>query len=120
LPALEQNYLRKKFSYWIFQKILKGLWHDIRFRITLLISLIALVVSFSRDDNIFKRRDLEKEKANLERRLLRDSLELQAIRDTLAALERNDPFLLEKYAREKYNMKKEGETVYKFVEKEKK
>ncbi len=94
--------------------------HSTSARIVLLLSIAAIVVSFMSNDNIFKRHELEQERTRLQEQLSRDSEEIHTIRDTLQLLKTNDKFLLEKLAREKYNMSKEGETVYKFVNKEKK
>ena len=117
---MENEFLRKQYSRWQFQKYLRSLWARKRVRIVLGISVIALIISLARDDNYFTRRKLESERNALETKMQRNTAEINSIRDTLDALKHNDKFLTEKYARERYNMVKEGETVYKFVKKEKK
>jgi len=57
-----------------------------------------------------QKKDLEKEIKQLEQ----DKKELQIVKDKLE----NDPEYIEKVAREKYKMKKEGEKVYQVVEDE--
>ena len=59
-------------------------------------------LSERKDDLIEKTRQLEKETAELDRKIERL---------------KEDPALLERIAREEYGMKKEGETVYKIKEK---
>ncbi len=73
-----------------------------------LAALVVLVVFFGRDvlsswHLRIEIADLEKQKKELQESLRADSLLLERL---------DDPEFLERYARERYLMRKEGETVY--------
>jgi cell division protein FtsB len=65
--------------------------------------------------SVFTHIDLKSKNEALEQRLLRDSIELQSYRDTINALKNGNAWLIEKYARENFNMSKPNETVFKLV-----
>ena len=85
----------------------------------LTISIVFLMCSFMTfgTKGLLKRYSLESEKKALLEKLDQARKEEQKLRDESAALD-NDPKMIEKTAREKYGMVKQGETVYK-VKKEK-
>jgi cell division protein FtsB len=82
-----------------------------------LAALLAYVFVFSRHGYL-RRRELarENERLQLELRVLRD--ENARLREELSRLD--DPEAIEKLAREKLGLVKDGEKVYRFVEKNKK
>ena len=59
-----------------------------------------------------KRLQLEKENKILEEKIKQAKVEQEQLKNQLKLLEK-DSFYIEKAAREKHNMAKEGETVYK-------
>ena len=81
--------------------------------------IVVPVVSFATFSNrgILKRLTLEGEKSAMQAKVQAASLEQRRLRDLSKSLE-NDPRAIEKVAREKYGMVRDGETVYK-VKKEK-
>ena len=82
-----------------------------RIFLTLLISLPLLyLVTFS-NKGILKRMSLEGEKRLMEEKVRQAQVELQRLQDQSRALDR-DGKAIEKVAREKYGMIREGETVY--------
>ena len=92
----------------------------IRHKRTLLAALIVVpVVSFATFSNrgILKRLTLEGEKSAMQAKVHLASQEQRRLQDLSKSLE-NDPKAIEKVAREKYGMVRDGETVYK-VKKEK-
>jgi cell division protein FtsB len=86
---------------------------------TLLFVLLFILLLYLLFDNkgILKRLSLESQHNEWIEKLKADSVETQRLHDQIKALE-GDKKTIEKIAREKYGMKREGETVYQ-VKKEK-
>lgn len=86
---------------------------------TLIIVLFFILLLYLLFDNkgILKRLSLESQHDEWIEKLKADSLESKRLKDQIKALE-GDKKTIEKVAREKYGMKREGETVYQ-VKKEK-
>jgi cell division protein FtsB len=80
---------------------------------TVLIVLISIIFLYLLFDNkgIIKRLSLEAQHREWIEKLQADSAETKRLQEQIKALE-NDNKTIEKTAREKYNMKREGETVY--------
>jgi cell division protein FtsB len=90
---------------------LRKIANNKRIFLTLLISLPLLyLVTFS-NKGILKRVSLENDKRVMEEKVRQAQTELQRLQDQSRALDR-DGKAIEKVAREKYGMIRDGETVY--------
>ena len=85
--------------------------------LTLLIGIPVFSFVMFSNKGILKRMSLESEKQEMEEKVKQALLEQRQLQEQSKALEK-DPKAIEKVAREKYGMIREGETVYK-VKKEK-
>ena len=98
----------------------KRLWRDMakkaakNKRRTLIIALLALLFLYFLFDNkgIIKRIRLEGKKQEMTDQVRADSIESQRLQTQIKALQ-GDQKTMEKIAREKYGMARQGETVYK-------
>jgi cell division protein FtsB len=114
---MDDQYYRKTPSRNVVAARLKAI---IRHRRTLLAALIVVpVLSFVTFSNkgILKRFSLEADKSAMQSKVQAASQEQSRLQDLSKSLD-NDPKAIEKVAREKYGMVRDGETVYK-VKKEK-
>ena len=80
--------------------------------VTLLIALPALSFIIFSNKGILQRYTLEAEKREVLQKIQQAQLERQRLQQESKALD-SDPKAIEKVAREKYGMIKDGETVYK-------
>ena len=78
-----------------------------------LLSFVFLIVwiVFFNEINIFDQKDKLQELSNLNKKKAYYIKEIEAAKQELSDM-KNNPEALEKYAREKYLMKKEGEDIY--------
>jgi len=85
----------------------------------ILLGLLALTLFFiTGPRGTLKLYKIKREKAHLQQDILR--LEQKKARlDSVRSRLKNDPLYIEKIAREKYNMKKKGEKVYRILRDEK-
>ena len=90
---------------------------DRRLRYALLIALPVVVFMTFSNKGLLQRLHLESQKREIQTRILLAEQEQSRLQDQVKALD-SDPRAIEKVAREKYGMIREGETVYK-VRKEK-
>jgi cell division protein FtsB len=111
----EPEFLQKKNSQWQMQKKFKHLWNNKKVKLFLIVSFLFLLIMLLSSKSVFTHIDLKSKNDALEQRLLRDSIELQSYRDTINALKNGNAWLIEKYARENFNMSKPNETVFKLV-----
>ncbi len=79
--------------------------------------VIVLLFFFSGSHNIIQLYESHREKQELIRKI-EEETKRKARLDSIKQKLENDPEYIEKIAREKYNMKKKGEKVYKVIEKE--
>jgi len=96
---------------------LKGILKSKRLNITLLILIPTLSFMTFSNKGILQRVRLESEKRAMQEKILQAQREQNQLLQQSKALD-NDPKTIEKVAREKYGMIRDGETVYK-VKKEK-
>ena len=81
-------------------------------RTALIVALFLLLLYFLFDNKgIITRLRLESEQTEWEEKLRADSAETKHLQEQIKALE-GDKKTIEKTAREKYGMKREGETIY--------
>ncbi len=81
-----------------------------RTAILVLLTFVGLYIVFD-NKGVLKRIRLEHERAEWIQKVKADSIETKRLQDSIRALE-NDKKALEKVARERYGMVREGETVY--------
>ncbi len=96
---------------------LKGILKSKRFNLTLLVLIPVLSFMTFSNKGILQRVRLESEKRTMQGKILQAQREQNQLVQQSKALD-NDPKTIEKVAREKYGMIRDGETVYK-VKKEK-
>jgi cell division protein FtsB len=107
---MDNQYYRKsrpKFAGW-----LKNTFRKKSVVVTLLIALPALSFIIFSNKGILQRYTLEAEKRDMLKKLEQSKFEQSHLKQTSKALD-SDPKAIEKVAREKYGMIKDGETVYK-------
>ena len=115
--GMDGQFFRKDQSQKTPAKWLKKLWKRKRFRLGILILLPVISFVLFGNRGVIQRMNLESEKKELEAKVVEAKKEQQRLHDLSKSLD-NDPKVIEKVAREKYVMIREGETVYK-VKKEK-
>ncbi len=86
--------------------------------VVVLAAIAILYFFFSGSHNIIQLYESHREKQELLRQIEQEKVR-KARLDSIKYKLKNDPEYIEKIAREKYNMKKKGEKVYKIIEKEK-
>ncbi len=107
---MDDQYYRKtkpKFKSWLNKTLRKK-----SVQITLLISLPAISFIFFSNRGIIQRLNLESEKKNIQIKIEQAREERNRLEEESKALD-SDPKAIEKVAREKFGMIREGETVYK-------
>lgn len=107
---MDDQYYRKvkpKFKSWLNKTLRKK-----SVQITLLISLPAISFMLFSNKGIIQRLNLESEKKNIQIKIERAREERNRLEEESKALD-SDPKAIEKVAREKFGMIREGETVYK-------
>ena len=114
---MEDQYYRKTQKKPAVTGLLKKAWKNKTLRFTLL--LVVPILSFITFSNkgILQRINLENQKKEMQLKVRQAQLEQSQLQQQSKALD-TDPKSIEKVAREKYGMIREGETVYK-VKKEK-
>ena len=114
---MDEQYYRKARPKFNVAAWLKKQFRKRNVLITLLVGVpIVSFVLFS-NKGVVKRMSLEEEKHAMEEKLTQAKADQQQLQEQSRALD-NDPKAIEKVAREKYGMIREGETVYK-IKKEK-
>ena len=91
-----------------------GLWQKYRWYIIGLFSTVLIYHLLTGNYGLIKYYELTREKEQLEIRIKKARMEIDSLKTITRQLE-NDPKYIEKIAREKYNMVKNGETVYQMV-----
>jgi cell division protein FtsB len=107
---MDDQYYRKvkpKFKSWLNKTLRKK-----SVQITLLISLPAISFMLFSNKGIIQRLNLESEKKNIQIKIEQAREERNRLEEESKALD-SDPKAIEKVAREKFGMIREGETVYK-------
>lgn len=89
------------------------LWVKNKYILTALFFFTWLV--FIDDDNFIVQYKLSQQRRELKKRKERLQNQLNEVKNEIVAY-KNDPSLLEKYARENYLMKKDNETIFIFYE----
>ncbi len=110
---MDEKFYRKEKPLWRrpeswFKKLISNNF----FKFVLLPLFIMLFFFFISDKGPLKRIQLENERKILEEKVKQAKAEQERLKNQLKLLE-TDNFYIEKAAREKHNMAKEGETVYK-------
>jgi len=95
-----------------FRTLLKKLLKNKRAMLALLLGVPLLLVVLFGDRGIVQRMKLTKQKAELEQKIQQAEAEAGRLQTESKALD-GDKRAIEKVAREKYGMIREGETVYK-------
>ncbi len=114
---MDDQYYRKTRKKPAVQELVKKVWQNKSIRFTLIIALpVFLFVTFS-NKGILQRIHLEDQKKEMQLKIHQAQGEQVQLQQQSKALD-NDPKAIEKVAREKYGMIREGETVYK-IRKEK-
>lgn len=85
------------------------------FLILILVGFVVIWFTFIDTYSIWTRIQLSQRKAELKAKTEKLKTETAVLKHKINNL-KNDPFLLERIAREEYGMKKPGETVYKIKE----
>ncbi|MGA2624561.1 MAG: septum formation initiator family protein [Bacteroidota bacterium] len=114
---MDEQYYRKKPANPHVPGWLKGILKNKRLNITLLILIPTLSFMTFSNKGILQRVRLESEKRAMQEKILQAQREQNQLLQQSKALD-SDPKTIEKVAREKYGMIRDGETVYK-VKKEK-
>lgn len=109
---MDTNYYRKERPKRSLITLLRKAWKSNGFRI--MVFVIIPVFSFITFSNkgILQRTKLEAQRVEMEEKVRSAQAEQRALKEQSKALD-SDPKTIEKVAREKYGMIKEGETVYK-------
>jgi len=109
---MDEQYYRKARSKHVVREWLKKIWKNKPLRLTLLIAVpFFFFITFS-NKGVLQRLRLESEKRVMQQKILQarqDQIQLQRQSRALDS----DPKTIEKVAREKYGMVRDGETVYK-------
>ncbi len=114
---MDEKYYRKENPIWRKQKSwIKEIFKSNFFRFVIIPLVILIFFFMISDKGFLKRIQLENENKILEEKLKQVKTEQEQLRNQLKLLE-TDKFYIEKAAREKHNMAKEGETVYKLKKK---
>ena len=114
---MDDQYYRKTRKKTTLPNWFKKMWKNKSIRYTLIVILpVLLFITFS-NKGILQRIRLENQKKEMQLKIYRTQQEQIQLQQQSKALD-NDPKAIEKVAREKYGMIREGETVYK-VRKEK-
>lgn len=114
---MNDQYYRKSRKKKIVPEWLKKVWKNKTVRLLLLLFVpILLFITFS-NRGVLQRINLENQKKEVQAKVKQLQQEQLQLQQQSKALD-NDPRAIEKVAREKYGMIREGETVYK-VKKEK-
>lgn len=114
---MDEKYYRKEKPIWRepknwFKKFLKSNF----FRFVIIPLLILIFFFIISDKGLLKRIQLENENRILQEKINQAKAEQEKLKNQLKLLD-SDKFYIEKAAREKHNMAKEGETVYKLKKK---
>lgn len=114
---MEEQYYRKEKPVWRKEKSwIKKLFSN-KFVIWGILPLFLLLILFTiSDKGPLKRLQLEREKELLQEKIKEAKIEQVRLQYELRALD-TDTFYIEKAARERHNMAKEGETIYKLKKK---
>jgi cell division protein FtsB len=94
-----------------------SIWKNTKLRVFLIITSVALYAFLFSETSVRRRLNMEEEKEALQRTLEKEQILQQLLKDSIARFKNNDPLLIEKKAREQFNMSKKGETIYKIVRK---
>ncbi len=114
---MDEQYYRKSPVKPSVPGLAKKAWKNKRIRLTLLIFVpILSFITFS-NRGVLQRMNLENQKKEMEAKVRQSQQEQLQLQQQSKALD-SDPRAVEKVAREKYGMIREGETVYK-IKKEK-
>jgi cell division protein FtsB len=114
---MDDQYYRKTRKRTTLQNLFKKVWKNKSIRFTLIVVLpVLLFITFS-NKGVLQRIHLENQKKEIQAKIYQAQQEQLQLQQQSKALD-NDPKAIEKVAREKYGMIREGETVYK-VRKEK-
>ena len=97
--------------------MLISIWKNTKLRVFLVITCVALYAFLFSETSVRRRLQMERDNAVLNRTLEEEQTLQQSLKDTLTRLKNNDPLLIEKNAREQFNMSKKGEVIYKIVRK---
>jgi cell division protein FtsB len=114
---MEDQFYRNLQPERLFKKIAKSAAKNKRRTIILIAAFLLLLYLLFDNKGIVKRLNLESEHSQWIEKVKADSVETKRLREQIKALE-GDKKTIEKTAREKYGMSREGETVYQ-VKKEK-
>jgi cell division protein DivIC len=117
LSLMNDQYYRKDKQRQSIVDMLKKKWKNKNLRLTLLIVVPVFCFITFGNKGIIQRFRLESQKQVIEEKIRQAQQEHQKFLEQSKALD-NDPKAIEKVAREKYGMIREGENVYK-VKKEK-
>ena len=114
---MDELYYRKEHPKRSLALWLNRMWRNKRVRLTTTIVLIILSFMTFSTKGLLQRYRLETQKRDIQNKILEAQQEQIALQQKLKALD-TDKKMIEKAAREKYGMIREGETVYK-IKKEK-
>ncbi len=109
---MNDQYYRKPRPRFSVRPLLQQLTRNKMFMLGLLIAVPALLFMFFSNRGIVKRMSLESDKAEMELKVREAELENARLTEQSKALD-TDGRAIEKVAREKYGLIREGETVYK-------
>lgn len=115
---MNEQYYRKENPKWRKEeKFLTKLWKNKTFKWFVVFGIIALISALFSDRGVLQRIRLEKEKQVWQKKIDSVQAEQNRLKNELKGLI-NDKEAVEKVAREKYGLIKEGETIYKLKKKE--
>jgi cell division protein FtsB len=114
---MDEQYYRKTKTTSILQKMLQGVWKNRAIRYTLLFVFPVAMFMLFGNKGILQRLRLEDQKKEMVENIHNAQREQLQLQQQSKALD-GDPKAIEKVAREKYGMVRDGETVYK-IRKEK-
>ncbi len=103
--------LRFSYASLLFMKFIRILFLIVSNRYLLAISAFAVWVAFFDESNLFVQRQRTRELNELNKKIEYYKSQVADTKQELNDLQ-NDPVMLEKYAREKYFMKRDNEDVY--------
>ncbi len=115
---MDDQFYRKENPKWRKpDSFLKKLWKNKTIRWFIIIGILLLIFALFSNKGILQRIRLESENAKWEEKVRAAEEEQKQLGEELEAVEK-DKKMIEKIAREKYDMVKEGEKVYKLKEKD--
>ena len=113
---MQMNVLKKFWKKLELRSMFAKLWANKKLSALLAVALILLMYVLFNNSGVIQRMRLEKEKKEMQQKIQQAEQEQRQLQEQSKALE-GDKKAVEKVAREKYGMVREGEKVYKVAPK---